>query len=113
MTTRNWLTLIGGLCLAVGPQMQLNAPNPTLFWLGSIVGTIGGVLVGAKAFSTQGDVPAPQQPPVPLNADTLRFAAQQKPLTADQQKVVDAIMASLAPAPPVPLSVVAKQEATK
>lgn len=59
MTTRNWLTLAGGICLAIGPQMQLNAPNHWIFWLGNVVGTIGGVLVGAKAFSSQGDVPSP------------------------------------------------------
>lgn len=55
MNTRNWLTLISGLCVALGPQMQLNAPAPWVFWLGNILTTAGGAILASKAFTSTED----------------------------------------------------------
>lgn len=52
MNTRDTLTLIGGVCIAVGPAMQTNAPSPKLFWLGSILTALGGALLASKAFTS-------------------------------------------------------------
>lgn len=52
MTTRNILSLIGGLCVAIGPVMQINAPSPTMFWLGMVLNAAGGALLASKAFTS-------------------------------------------------------------
>ena len=64
MNTKNVLTLIGGILTAVGPVMLLNAPNPTLFWLGQVFTALGGSLLGARGlFEKQSsDKPDPTEP---------------------------------------------------
>jgi len=52
MNTRNVLSLIGGVLIAVGPVMQINAPAPWLFWLGMVLNAAGGALLASKAFTS-------------------------------------------------------------
>lgn len=49
MKTRDILTIAGAVCLAVGPAMMVNAPTPTLYWIGQILAAAGGALTGTRA----------------------------------------------------------------
>lgn len=61
MNTKNILTLIGGILTAVGPVMLLNAPTPTLFWLGQVFTALGGALVGSRGLFEK-ELPPPPPP---------------------------------------------------
>lgn len=52
MTTRDTLTIIGGIFLTIGPVMQTNAPTPTLFWVAQVMSALGGALITAGRFSS-------------------------------------------------------------
>lgn len=55
MNIRNWLTLIGGVCVAVGPVMQIHAPSPTIYWTATVITALGGALLASKAFTSTED----------------------------------------------------------
>ena len=48
MTTKNILTVIGGACLAASTPLIQNAPNNAIWWIGTILASIGGLLVGTR-----------------------------------------------------------------
>lgn len=55
MKTRDILTLIGGICLALGPQL-VNAAQARWEWhVGTILTSIGGVLVGSRAIGNKNE----------------------------------------------------------
>lgn len=45
---KNALTVIGGILLAVGPALVSYAPTGTLWVIGTIFSSVGGVLVGTR-----------------------------------------------------------------
>lgn len=81
MNIKNILTLIGGIFTAVGPVMLLNAPNPTLFWLGQVLTALGGSLIGARGLFEDN---TPKPPAVPLPVEVVAPAG--KPLPVKEAK---------------------------
>lgn len=53
MTARNFLTLLGALCSAFGKPMMIQAPTPTLFWVGMVLDSGGTALLGARALMSE------------------------------------------------------------
>lgn len=57
MKLRNILTLLGALCLALGPVLMHHVDSTTVYLIGEICLAIGPVLMGARAFMSDGSAP--------------------------------------------------------
>lgn len=49
MNLRDFITLLGGLCSAVGPVLLVATHDSSLWWTGGVLSAIGPVLTSTRA----------------------------------------------------------------